>query len=303
MSEQYLQITQKDGHLSILHAYYCEGTPIASMVMLHGMAEHEGRYHEFAQYMNSMNYDFFIYNHRGHGPEADKLGHIADENGQNIVVEDAIHICNYVQENNRADKLVLMGHSFGSIVARNVIQHKDDFDAVIICGTAALDKMTTYASLAITKMISKAKGPGHYSELMNKLSFGSKDYKTVCTESELDWLSVNKENIARYRADHYSGFTCTVGFFHDMASLVLFGGQKEKIGRTRRTLPIFFIAGAMDPVGGLGKNVTSLYQTFVDLGFTNVSIKLYENDRHEILNEDDRAAVMQDITDWLAKVL
>ena len=114
---------------------------------------------------------------------------------------------------------------------------------------------------------------------------------------------MDMKNIARYIADPYAGFTCTVQFFHDMASLIFFGGQDEKIARTRRTLPIFFISGAMDPVGGLGKQVTGLYEKFKKLGFQNVSIKLYENDRHEILNEDDRLTVMNDVTDWLAKVL
>ena len=303
MKECYREIAQKDGHITKLHIYQCEEAPRASMLMLHGMAEYEDRYREFAQYMVSQGYDFYIYNHRGHGPEAEKKGHIADKDGQNIVVEDVITVANDIQKNNRAEKLVLMGHSFGSIVARNVIQHKDDFDAVIICGTAALPPALTYASIAMTKLIAAVKGPGYYSEFISKMSFGGKDYQTVCKETPLDWLSVNKANIERYAADPLCGFTCTVGFFRDMASLVLFGGQPEKIARTRRSLPIFFISGEMDPVGGLGKQVLELYQKFLDLGFQQVSCKIYENDRHEILNEDDRMTVMNDITNWLDRVL
>ena len=285
-----------------MHCYLCEN-PTASMLMLHGMAEHEERYREFAGYMNEHGYDFYIYNHRGHGPEAEVQGHIADKNGQNIIVEDVITVANYVQKHNRAGKFVLMGHSFGSIVARNVIQHKDDFDAAIICGTANMDAGMAYASIGMTKAIAAVKGPRYVSDMINKMTFSSKDYQTVCTETAFDWISVNKENLAKYLEDPYAGFPCTVAFFHDMASLVLFGGQDEKIARTRRTLPIFFISGAMDPVGGLGKQVTALYEKFEKLGFQNVSLKLYENDRHEILNEDDRLTVMNDITDWLAKVL
>ena len=93
-------LTQDDKYQTTVYTYNTDAEVKGTVVVLHGMAEHEGRYRGFAEYMNSMNYDFFIYNHRGHGPEAEKLGHIADKDGQNIVVEDAIHICNYVQENN-----------------------------------------------------------------------------------------------------------------------------------------------------------------------------------------------------------
>ena len=303
MQEFFCDLLQKDGHTTRVHIYQCDEQPKGSLLMLHSMAEHEGRYREFAEYMVSQGYDFYCYNLRGHGSDAEVQGHIADRGGQNIIVEDAINVAKYVQDTSRGEKMILMGQGFGSILARNVIQHKDDFDAVILSGTAAFDRHTAYTNLAVTKTIAAEKGPRAYSDYVTKRFFRGKDFQAVCTESPFDWISADKENLARYVKDPYAGFPCTVQFYHDLTSLILFGGQKEKIARTRRSLPIFFLSGAMDPVGGLGRQVTALYHTFLSLGFQKVSCKLYENDRHEILNEQDRETVMHDISDWLDKIL
>ena len=67
-----------------------------------------------------------------------------------------------------------------------------------------------------------------------------------------------------------------------------------------KDLPVFFVAGAADPVGSAGKLVENVYKQYVDCGIKNVSIKLYENDRHEILNELDKEAVYEDILNFLS---
>ena len=60
---------------------------------------------------------------------------------------------------------------------------------------------------------------------------------------------------------------------------------------------------AEDPVGGYGEGVKEVYAQFEKLGMQNISMKLYENDRHEILNENDRQDVFQDIFEWITKQL
>ena len=66
-------------------------------------------------------------------------------------------------------------------------------------------------------------------------------------------------------------------------------------------LPIFFVAGKEDPVGNYGKGVDNVYCKYVAAGYEDVKIKLYEGDRHEILNELDRDVVFDDILTWLEK--
>ena len=62
---------------------------------------------------------------------------------------------------------------------------------------------------------------------------------------------------------------------------------------------MFFVAGDEDPVGNCGKGVKTVFERYKKLGYQDVEIKLYEGDRHEILNEDDKDVVYQDILGWI----
>ena len=62
---------------------------------------------------------------------------------------------------------------------------------------------------------------------------------------------------------------------------------------------MLFISGAEDPVGDFGEGVRKAYMQYVSNTKSIVDIKLYHNDRHEILNETDREVVYDDIRTWL----
>ena len=84
----------------------------------------------------------------------------------------------------------------------------------------------------------------------------------------------------------------------------MFGGMKQlqkkgAIEKIPKDLPIFFVAGKDDPVGNFGDGVEKVFQKYKDCGCKDVQIKLYENDRHEILNETDRETVYADLYSWM----
>lgn len=66
----------------------------------------------------------------------------------------------------------------------------------------------------------------------------------------------------------------------------------------RKDLPVLLVSGAEDPVGDYGKGVEQAYKLYQDAGIEDLQMKLYEGDRHEILNELDREQVYQDLLDW-----
>ena len=59
------------------------------------------------------------------------------------------------------------------------------------------------------------------------------------------------------------------------------------------------VSGEDDPVGGYGKGVRRVFDLYKKAGIKDLNIKLYENDRHEILNETDRQNIYRDILDWM----
>ena len=64
-------------------------------------------------------------------------------------------------------------------------------------------------------------------------------------------------------------------------------------------LPVFLIAGTADPVGDFGRSVQNLYECYRRLPLADASIKLYEDARHELLNETNRDEVMNDVLEWI----
>ena len=63
--------------------------------------------------------------------------------------------------------------------------------------------------------------------------------------------------------------------------------------------PIYFMSGDADPVGDYGQGVEKAYQAFCHAGLHDVTIRLYPDGRHEMLNEINKDKVYQDILNWL----
>lgn len=69
--------------------------------------------------------------------------------------------------------------------------------------------------------------------------------------------------------------------------------------RLPEKFPMLFISGAEDPVGNYGDGVRKAYMVYLENSAADVHIKLYEEDRHEILNETNREDVYSYLLTWL----
>ena len=84
---------------------------------------------------------------------------------------------------------------------------------------------------------------------------------------------------------------------------IRFISTPKNIASMNRNTPILFISGDKDPVGEMGKGVKRAYEAFRRAGVRDVELKLYRGLRHEILNEDCRAVVYNDLWSWIEKHL
>ena len=116
-----------------------------------------------------------------------------------------------------------------------------------------------------------------------------------------NWLSRNPENVKKYKNDPMCGFMFTVNAYYHMFSGMIKMNLQEKESKLPKKLPILLISGQDDPVGNYGKSVKKVYKKYKECGMQDVKLRLYENDRHEILNELDREIVFVDICKWLEK--
>src|SRR4029453_10183049 len=80
-------------------------------------------------------------------------------------------------------------------------------------------------------------------------------------------------------------------------------GQRRNLERIPKHLPILLISGARDPVGENGRGVRRLLESDRAAGLTRVDMKLYEDARHELVNEINRDEVTADVLEWLDRAV
>lgn len=304
-SINYITIKQKDGYITKLTCLTCLKRPRASILILHGMAEHQKRYSSYAQYLVDQGFDVYLYDHRGHGTDKklNELGFFSYHRGYQLVIDDAITVSEYIEQNSRSKKFFLFGHSMGSLIARNVIQSYDKYKGVILCGTAYPPKILLWAGLFMTSLVKKLKGPKYVSPYLKNLLFGSNKYTKLADRTAYDWLTRSHPVVGAYIHDPYCGFVCTSSFYNDLLKITSNAANRKLIQLTNPALPLFIISGEMDPVGGFSKDIKRLLLTYKKLGFTNVAYKLYPDCRHELLNELNNQEVYTDINHWLSKII
>ena len=66
-------------------------------------------------------------------------------------------------------------------------------------------------------------------------------------------------------------------------------------------LPILFLAGGNDPVIGNGNQFLAEMNFLQQVGYSSVKGMVYPGKRHELLNEDNKQTVMEDILSFLEK--
>lgn len=302
MESTLLHITQNDGYQTRLFYYKTsKESVLGTILILHGMTEHHGRYLNFIQTLLAEGYDVYSYDHRGHGTDKklSELGYISSKNGAALLVTDAITVCRYIKEHNRSEKMAVMGHSMGSLVLRNLIQTYDEMDCVIVSSTTMPPRSVSLMGVLLSNLICFFSGTKKRSAFLDKLMFGGKQYTSLCTRTSFDWLTRDNTAVGKYIDDPYCGFLCTTSFYRDLVTLTARTSNKKAIAKTRKTLPVLFLTGSKDPVGGYSAQVLRLHQRFTSLGFQNTDLKIYPDARHELLNEVNYEEVTADLVTYL----
>ena len=116
-----------------------------------------------------------------------------------------------------------------------------------------------------------------------------------------DWLSTDEAQVDRYVADPLCGFSPSIQLYQEMFYGMAQNQKRENLSRMQKTLPILFFSGAQDPVGSMGKGVVHTARAFQAAGMEDVTVKLYEQMRHETLNEVGRQQVWGDIFAWIER--
>ena len=283
-----------------------EEEPYVGVVQLvHGIAEHIGRYDAFARFLNSHGYIVVGNDHLGHGTSVASeayRGYFADRDGWTHVSNDTRTL--QIMTARRFPNLpyFLFGHSMGSFLTRTyLIRFPGTVDGAVLCGTGQMRLAVIRAGRAAAQVEKRRLGAKGKSRLISQLCFGSYNNQFKPARTAYDWLSINTENVDAYMADPLCGFDTTVGLFLDLLDGLTLIEDPKQLAHMQKEMPVFFIAGGLDPVGESGEGVRQAYLSFRESGMKDVDIRIYPGLRHEILNEVGCEMVYDDVLSWLER--
>lgn len=275
--------------------------PRAIVQLVHGMCEYKERYIPFMRFLANQGYVCVMHDHRGHGHSVktfDDLGYFYD-GGYTATIDDVLEVTKMIKSAYPDLPLFLFGHSMGSMVVRSYAKRYDsELSGLIVCGSPSYDPQCVLG-IPLTNLLVKQKG-GHYrSQKINDMAFRYHNKKFVEDAtgpvSPHAWICSNPKVVARYDADPMCNFIFTVNGFNNLFDLMRDAYDRHDWKMDNPDMPIWFIAGADDPCIISERKFEVAAGNMNNVGYTNVTSKLYPNMRHEILNETKRQTVWNDI--------
>ncbi|MGN1361684.1 MAG: alpha/beta fold hydrolase [Eggerthellaceae bacterium] len=301
--------TNQESQLHVMLWTMPESQPRGVVQLVHGMTEHIGRYADFASFLVSNGFAVIGHDHLGHGKTcttSDQQGHIPLADGAQLLVEDVHRVRLFAQERFGRDlPYVLFGHSMGSFVCRNyVARYGKGLAAAVFCGTGTPPLAASKAGNLLCHVIAKLKGEKHQSKLVDSLATGGYNKAIANPRTPFDWLSYNRENVDAYLSDPDCGFMFSVGGYATLTALTAGAVQRQTAEHYPAHLPILFVSGEDDPVGGSKANgVKSAYKLVRSAVTGPCDLQIFPYMRHEILNERERGAVYSYVLDWICRQL
>ena len=293
--------TDSKNNLNVI-IWETEKEPIGVLQIVHGMAEYIDRYDNFAKYMTEQGFNVIGHDHLGHGhsvSDEHDYGFFAEENGDKIIIEDMHSVTQYAREKWEELPNFILGHSMGSFCLRQYLtKYSNDVFGAIIMGTGWIPSAAALLGKTIATNTCKSKGSHTVNPLLIKLTLEPYNKPFAPARTNCDWLSRDEKQVDLYVNDKLCGFDFTAGAYKDFFTILEKIAKNKQLIGMRKSLPILITSGSVDPVGGK-KACEKLNAQYKRCGIDDVTLKLWENDRHEILNELDKSDVYDYICTWL----
>lgn len=269
----------------------------------HGMVEYVERYDGFAEFMTEQGFLVVGHDHLGHGASVvskEYWGYFAKENGSDILVEDMNQLRTMTQKEYPALPYFMLGHSMGSFLLRKYLsKYGKNLQGAIVMGTGSQPDHMVKMGKALCKFMACFRGWSHRSRMVQNMAFSGNNKKFEPEGLPNAWLTRDKEIVNAYNSEPQCTFLFTLNGFYNLFDTIYYINRPEHIGAIPKELPMFFVSGEEDPVGGFGEGVKKACETYEKAGIEDITWKLYPLDRHEILNELDRQKVYEDIYAWI----
>ncbi|MEW6143062.1 MAG: lysophospholipase [Chloroflexota bacterium] len=257
--------------------YQCwlpRGVPRAVLVVIHGLAEHSGRYMNLVNYFVPKDYAIYGYDHRGHGKSEGPRCYVKRFSEY---VDDLGTFLDLVYKNHQQKKPYLIGHSMGATIAiAHAVEHQDDLAGLMLSGT--LIKPGSSVPPVLAAIV------GILSVLMPKMGTTVLDASAISRDKTVVNAYVNDPLVNRSKIPARLG------------AELLKTIRELPPDLPRITLPVLLMHGTADRLAAPEGSQT----TYELLGTRNKTLLRYQGFYHEIFNEPEREQVFKDMEVWLA---
>ena len=290
--------TKSTDGLFLSLAVYETADAAACIQLIHGMAEHKGRYDDFARFLAENGYNVVSSDLRGHGKDAPILSHIADENGDDLLIEDQRAITAYIKDRFSGMPIYLFAHSMGTIIARVLLQTDlGMYRKAVFSGYVSPNPLSGFA-LFLSRVFRIFRGSKGRSRFLTSLALGPYITSVTNRSTPHDWLTYDKANVDAYINDPLLGVEFTTGSYSALFSLTARMGRASDYRNVNPDLKFLMLSGIDDPCTGGDRGRSNSKKVLEAAGFKDISVITYEGMRHEILNEADKELVYHDVLDF-----
>lgn len=302
LQTQNFTLSTADGAELFVYRWLTPGPCKGVVQIAHGLAEHAARYARLAEALNAADYAVYANDHRGHGrtcKSKDGLGFFTEHDGWRHCVDDLWMLNRLIVGQHPGVPLVLLGHSMGATLAQQFIgEHGDALAGVVLSGSGGEPTLLASVGRVILRMERWRVGPCGRSRLAQALTFEAFNKQFAPSRTAFDWLSRDPAEVDKYVADPLCGFSASVQLWIDLIDGGKAASSIANLARIPRTLPIYVIAGALDPVSAKTRQLQPMIAAYQAAGL-NVQHRFYPEARHELFNETNRDEVTRDLIDWL----
>lgn len=281
--------------------------PKAILHIFHGMGEHKERYIPFMEFMSNNGYIVVAHDHPNHGESVrkeDGHGIFLKQDHWDDVIDGCYQVSRKVMKDHPGLKIIVLGHSMGSVIARGFISKNPLIPtAAIIMGTVPpFTSAKSFVPLTMAKAIRLFSGSEKRSTFLSNVLNKPLIAPYENPRTPFDWITSDEAIVDQYVEDPLCGYAYTAQFYIEFLKSLVLINKTDFLMRTK-DIPLLFISGDADPVGENGEGVKAVLDKYNAHGYTQLTLKLMENMRHEVLNEVEKQRTFDYLLEWCNNAL
>ena len=295
-----------DGKRIVVHVFGpdSDAPPRAVVHVVHGMSEHGARYARVAEVLTASGFVVVAHDQRGHGKTAseDELGFFGAADGWGRALADIRGLLAHTRAQHAGVPQAIIGHSMGSFLTQRIMSEEgSNLAAVVLSATNGPPNALARAGVFVARAERARLGDRGKSRVLQALSFDGFNRAFRPNRTAFDWLSRDEAEVDKYVADDRCGFPASASLWVQLLEALPGLLSPELLARIPKTLPVYVLAGAEDPVHDKTKNLKGLLSAYARAGLSDVTYRVWPGGRHEVFNETNRADVIGELNDWLTR--